>query len=145
MSGSDVTERNASGEIRINEIVSFEPAHIGAEVDLDLAAVEITVVDEGGAGYSALLAGDQCLTLIVRLCDALADLSGKGTTQRGHAAQLLIRTAVEAVGARQREIARAIGVDEARLSNWSTGRQAPSAERLHRLRRHVRNLLTAQR
>jgi hypothetical protein len=141
MRGPDDTGRNA----RINKIVGVEPAQIGAKANLDLAAVEITVFDEGGAGYSALLAADQCLTFIVHLCDALADLTGKGTIQRGHAAQLLIRTAVEAVGTRQGEIARAIGVDEARLSNWSTGREVPSEECLQRLRRHVRNLLRAQR
>jgi hypothetical protein len=45
MSGPDDTGRNA----RINKIVGVEPAHIGAKAKLDLAAVQITVVDEVAA------------------------------------------------------------------------------------------------
>ena len=103
------------------------------------------VTDEHGTGYGVLIGAEECLALLVRLCDSLAELLGAGSVQRIHAAQLLVRIAVEGCGLRQRQLAQAIGVTDPEASRWVTARVAPTPEKLRALRRHVRNLVRARR
>ena len=145
MATDDSARLDPGDNTPISEIVGIVPAHITAKVDLDLHAVQLVVADEHGSGCGVLIGAEECLALLVRLCDSLAELLGAGSVQRIHAAQLLVRIAVEGLGQTQRQLAKAIGVTDSEISRWVTARAAPTPEKLRALRRHVKNLLRSTR
>jgi Helix-turn-helix len=145
MGCSDPNGRNASDETPISHLPGFDVAHASAKPNHDLAAVEIRIVDEAGEGFEVVIGPEECLVLIVQLCESLAGLLKAGPEQRIEAAQLLIHTAREAVGVMDGDLAAALGVSPSLISAWASGTRALSEERLRALRRHVRNLLRASR
>ena len=125
----------------MSKTIRVEPVHIEARAYHDLGAVDLSFVDEHGSGFGVLFGPEGAADLIIRMNTALADLAGGGGLARMTEAQRLIQVLRDAVGMRQREIARKLNVGAAAISMWKFGKQAPTEEHLKQLRKLVCRVL----
>ena len=77
MATDDSSGRNPPGNPTITD---NEAANVGVRAEFDLNAVELEVTNQDGAGFRALLGGEQGMDLAPRLAVAVMRLRGIATT-----------------------------------------------------------------
>ena len=130
-----------SGGDPLYTLTGIEPVFVCIGPDHDVNAVELRIADDRGHGFAVLFGPEAAGDVIARLTVALSALTGRGDVERIGEAQRLVGVLKEAVGWRQREIARRVGVTDLVLSLWLSGKMAPPLERVEQLRAIVRGAL----
>jgi len=100
-------------------------------------AVEIEFVDASGSDFAVLLPRPAAADLIMHLVGALS--AEAGPTERTREAQLLLRALIEPRVRKARWVAQRLGVGDSAISQWKSGKAAPTEARLEQLRKLVKS------